>query len=187
MSRTQSSDDLDISESLRALMQQHKLTVAEMAERCGVSKSAMEKYLAGTSSPRAGIIQKICIEFGVEADWILFGYSIGSSFSSVLLSSAYASFQSILNELKQKSSLSEEFEKIEWGSSHWRNFLLNVATERANEIQADVSARLYKERQGAMSGIRKAFGPSILIRYEGSHADDGNADKSGENSSETGR
>lgn len=39
--------ELDISHRLRLLMMNHRLTVGEMAEHARVSKSAMEKYLAG--------------------------------------------------------------------------------------------------------------------------------------------
>jgi len=65
-------ENLDISERLRFLMSQHKLTVAELASRAGVSKSAMEKYLAGPSSPRATTVVTICKQFGVTSDWLLF-------------------------------------------------------------------------------------------------------------------
>ena len=54
------SADVDISERLRELMLQRKLTVAELANKVGVSKSAIEKYLAGPSSPRAATIVAIC-------------------------------------------------------------------------------------------------------------------------------
>lgn len=67
------SSDLDISERLRALMRDHKLTVAEMAKVAGVSKSAMEKYLAGPSSPRAAAIVEICEKLATSADWLLLG------------------------------------------------------------------------------------------------------------------
>lgn len=64
--------EVDISERLREILNAKRLTVAELASRVGVSKSAMEKYLAGPSSPRAGTIIAICNEFGVTADWLLF-------------------------------------------------------------------------------------------------------------------
>ena len=49
-------ETLDLSERLRTVMAQYKLSVSELAEHAGVSKSAMEKYLAGPSSPRATAI-----------------------------------------------------------------------------------------------------------------------------------
>lgn len=64
--------EVDISDRLREILNAKRLTVAELAARVGVSKSAMEKYLAGPSSPRAGTIIAICNEFGVTADWLLF-------------------------------------------------------------------------------------------------------------------
>jgi transcriptional regulator with XRE-family HTH domain len=71
-SRQDERTEVDISDRLRAIQNHHRLTVAELASRIGVSKSAMEKYLAGPSSPRAGTIVAICEQFGVTADWLLF-------------------------------------------------------------------------------------------------------------------
>lgn len=65
--------EIDISERLRSLMREHKLTVSEIAKIAGISKSAMEKYLAGPSSPRATAIVSICRELRASADWLLLG------------------------------------------------------------------------------------------------------------------
>lgn len=65
--------ELDISVRLRALMREHGLTVSKLSEIAGVSKSAMEKYLAGPSSPRATAVASICKQLETSADWLLFG------------------------------------------------------------------------------------------------------------------
>lgn len=67
--------ELDISERLRLMMRERKLTVAGMAQAAGVSKSAMEKYLAGPpgpSSPRATAVASVCQELSASANLLLF-------------------------------------------------------------------------------------------------------------------
>lgn len=66
-------EQLDLSKRLRELMLHHGITVGGLAEIGGVSKSAMEKYLAGPSSPRAITIANICQALGVSPSWLLFG------------------------------------------------------------------------------------------------------------------
>jgi transcriptional regulator with XRE-family HTH domain len=66
-------DRIDISPQMRELMRLHDLTLATMAAEIGVSKSAVEKYLAGPSSPRAVTVANICERFDESADWVLFG------------------------------------------------------------------------------------------------------------------
>lgn len=70
----QTSDLIDLSDRLRQVMRECGMTVAELAEAAGVSKSAMEKYLAGPSSPRAQVIARLCLKTGVTADWLLLGH-----------------------------------------------------------------------------------------------------------------
>lgn len=157
-------DTVDISEPLRALMRQHKLTVSQMAERVGVSKSAMEKYLAGPSSPRASTIQAICLSFGVAADWLLFQYR--QPLQQVLAGSAYGDFQSLLHELKQPGTLSSRFSEIEWGQPEWRQFATDVASERAEELTAKVARRLKEREDDLRSGrVALGFGPPVEVPF----------------------
>lgn len=65
--------NLDISHRLRELMLAKSINVSEIAVLAGVSKSAMEKYLAGPSSPRAIAIVNICNRLAVSCDWLLTG------------------------------------------------------------------------------------------------------------------
>lgn len=64
---------LDLSKRLRELMLSENLTVNDLAVAAGVSKSAMEKYLAGPSSPRATAIANICMTYSVSPAYLLFG------------------------------------------------------------------------------------------------------------------
>lgn len=65
--------EIDVSVRLRELMREHKLSVSQIASIAGVSKSAMEKYLAGPSSPRATAMVAICEQLDTSADWLLLG------------------------------------------------------------------------------------------------------------------
>ncbi|WP_074743350.1 helix-turn-helix domain-containing protein [Celeribacter indicus] len=133
MSDNQTSfDALDISERLRTLMNTHKLTVSELSQKAGVSKSAMEKYLAGPSSPRATAIASLCASLRVSADWLLFGvdddlWRVQNSSLAVLLA--------LLEDLKREGLLSKRFQNLELGSQQWREFTRELAFERAAELR----------------------------------------------------
>ena len=65
---------IDLTVRLRHIMALFGLTVAELAEKAGVSKRAMENYLAAPSSPRATTIVQLCSELGISIEWLLCGY-----------------------------------------------------------------------------------------------------------------
>lgn len=123
---------LDLSGRLRMLMASQKLTVAEMSQRAGVSKSAMEKYLAGPSSPRATAIASLCASLKVSADWLLFG--VDDDLWRVQNSSLAVIF-ALLEDLKRSGPLSDTFQALELGSHEWRNFTRELAFERAAELR----------------------------------------------------
>ena len=151
-----SAHSVDISQNLRELMNVHRLTVADLARRVGVSKSAMEKYLAGPSSPRASTIRTICLEFGVDAEWLLFGYNL--PLTRTLMSASYSAFLALMDELKQPGSFSEEFMTTEFGSAAWRQFVLHIATERAEELTEYVCKRVSEDQASLRSGLQQARG-----------------------------
>lgn len=141
-SSKQSLETLDVSDRLRLLMATHKLTVSELAERAGVSKSAMEKYLAGPSSPRATALASICLSMGVSADWLLLGhdddlYRVQSMALSVIIS--------MLDDLKREGALNEQFEALPFGSKQWREFARELAFEHAAEIRNAVATKREKD------------------------------------------
>ena len=154
-------------------MLQRKLTVAELANKVGVSKSAIEKYLAGPSSPRAATIVAICREFEVPADWLLFGYR--QRLQHILLSSSFSAFQAVIHEMKQPGELSSRFSILEWGSPEWRNFVFHLADERANELNADVVRRLHEddmEQRAGTYGIMHAAPMPIIFNKSATQGPD---------------
>lgn len=62
-----------VPQRLRQIMSERDWTIAQMAETCDVSRSAMEKYLKGVQSPGMEAILSICDGCGVSPNWLLLG------------------------------------------------------------------------------------------------------------------
>ncbi|MDK8873930.1 helix-turn-helix transcriptional regulator [Paracoccus sp. SSJ] len=63
----------DVAERLRVLQTKHKLTIQEMAERCGLPKRSLENYMNLKSPQRPGLDALIGIAdgFDVSIDWLV--------------------------------------------------------------------------------------------------------------------
>jgi transcriptional regulator with XRE-family HTH domain len=136
---------IDLSARLRELMDKARLTVADMADKAGVSKSAMEKYLAGPSSPRGTAIAAICREFEVSADWLMFGIDgpdIGSD-ELLLFHVLQDGIHVLLMELKLGGPLCEKFDQLAPSSLELREFIYTLSQQRAFEIKD----RFFKDRK----------------------------------------
>lgn len=158
MPRAQASfETLDLSDRLRLLMSAHKLTISEMAEKAGVSKSAMEKYLAGPSSPRATAIASICSALNVDADWLLLGRE---SDLFTLQSLAFGEIFTLLEDLKRDGKLSDEFHRLDLGSLAWREFARELGLARAVELRNTFDKR---RQHDAEIGLERQFGAKIGI------------------------
>lgn len=61
------------SERLRILKDELGATAQEMADRSGIPKRTLEKYMlkSGAASPGIEVVQTICTTFDVSADWLL--------------------------------------------------------------------------------------------------------------------
>lgn len=144
--------ELDISHRLRLLMMNHKLTVGEMAEHARVSKSAMEKYLAGPSSPRATAIASLCAALETNAHWLLFGEPdnelqiIHRAVGNVVVA--------LLNDLQQPGELGLQFSSIEFGTKEWRLFTWETGDTRASEAISMIIAARQKALLDAQNGLR---------------------------------
>lgn len=155
--------EVDISERLRLLMMHHKKTVADMAAHAGVSKSAMEKYLAGPSSPRATAVASLCVALEVNAHWLLFGEPdndlliIKSAVGEVVIA--------LLNDLKQDTKLAGEFVAEEFGSSEWRMFTWETGDTRAREAVELITERRKNALKDAVSGNRTVRGEAIPLKF----------------------
>lgn len=122
-------ETLDVSYMLRNIMAARNLTVSEMAAMAGVSKSAMEKYLAGPSSPRAVAIASLAKALDISADTILFG-EIDANVE-LAFDHAFKAFVALLNDLKEDEQLLSKFMESEAGSADFSRFSHELAFERA--------------------------------------------------------
>ena len=57
---------MTFAEKLRLLLDEKQLSCAELAERCGISKSGVSQYLSGKIVPRDRTKKKIAYVLGVE-------------------------------------------------------------------------------------------------------------------------
>lgn len=154
--------EVDISERLRLLMMQHKKTVADMAALAGVSKSAMEKYLAGPSSPRATAIVSLCVALEVNAHWLLFGEPDNDLL--IIETAVGGVVTALLNDLKQDTKLSDEFSVEEFGSRDWRMFAWETGNARAREAVDLIVSRRKKAFEDAANGLRTSIMAPIPLR-----------------------
>lgn len=157
--------ELDLSERLRQVMREHDLTVAQIAAVAGVSKSAMEKYLAGPSSPRATAIASICYRLGVDADWLLLG--VPSNDFRIVRFAVMSAIRDLVNELKQGTDLSEKFYELQFGKEEWRRFVTELSDERAVEAVGRIIEDRRKEQKDNLDGLRVAIvGPYSIYGNE---------------------
>lgn len=70
---------------LAEVMSRHGWNVGEMAEKCDVSRSAMDKYLRGEQQPGLEVIISICRGTNIAPTWLLFGYGDDTNLSDTLV------------------------------------------------------------------------------------------------------
>ncbi len=126
---------LDMSFVLRTTMAARGLSVAEMAKLAGVSKSAMEKYLSGPSSPRAVAVASLSRALGLSADTIMFGELDGHAELAHQL--AFQAFARLLKDLKSDADLSSAFANVSPGTDEFADFVRNVSFERAGQFKRE--------------------------------------------------
>ena len=117
-------------------MLNHKMSVSELATIAGVSKSAMEKYLAGPSSPRAVALVNISNALKVSLDWLIAGqttHDVQVEYVA-LTSTARHVILDYTKHLVSKPELLLEVQQLESGQRHGKLVLLTAAQNAANEI-----------------------------------------------------
>lgn len=69
------------SERLRSLQAGNNWTVQDLADKTGISKRTLDKYLlkTGASQPGIDVVVKIAEALGVSLDWIVLGREIAST------------------------------------------------------------------------------------------------------------
>lgn len=153
---------IDLSDRLRVVMSIHELTVAELAAAAGVSKSAMEKYLAGPSSPRAATIVALCRAFGLSANWLLFGH-VDLDGGRIRRDAEYVVY-GLLEDLKKEGALRDRFNSLEMGGENWRWFIRELADLKAVAIVNFIRESEWQALKDAQRGIVPVhLGPYPLV------------------------
>lgn len=160
--------ELDLSGRLRLLLASEKLTVGELATAAGVSKSAMEKYLAGPSSPRATALASLAANLGLSLEWLFFGYSDNDR--KRMRDFAVRAIFQVMQDIKQPGPFRDEFELLEYGSRDYTTFALSVAIDRAEELGENVWSARQKAMRDYSKGIREATGEAQPIFRDDSDA-----------------
>ena len=152
-------DTLDLSARLRFLMVSHKLSVSDMADAAGVSKSAMEKYLAGPSSPRATSLASLCVNLGVNAEWLIFGQADEDLLR--VRDFSFNAFMSLIEDIGSMQTASDPFLNLSDHSQ--RVAAMSLASDRAAALQEAIATDRVRTRQQRAAGMREVqIGPFPL-------------------------
>lgn len=135
---------LDLSFLLRTTMAARGLSVSEMAQMAGVSKSTMEKYLAGPSSPRATAIASLSKALGLSADTLMFGEIDANVELAYQL--AFKAFADLLEDLKSDPDLSVEFASLDAGTKAFSDFVRDTAFGQAGLFKSQFNSDRLKTR-----------------------------------------
>lgn len=65
-----------IRERLRQLMALQGLTQARFAERMGISSPNMSKHLSGRLPITHGLVNRVCLDYGVARQWLMYGEDV---------------------------------------------------------------------------------------------------------------
>jgi transcriptional regulator with XRE-family HTH domain len=126
--------DVDISSILRQIMAVRRLSVSDLASAAGVSKSAMEKYLAGPSSPRLVALVSLSKALKLSLDRLVFGEIDVDE--ELIYGIAFQHFWSLITDLKTDPALSKEFASLDAASPEFSDFTRNLAYSRAVSTRA---------------------------------------------------
>lgn len=64
---------IQVSDMIAKLMRKNNYTMKELANKVGVSESAVSLWVSAKTTPRMGTIQKLADVFGVTTDEMIFG------------------------------------------------------------------------------------------------------------------
>lgn len=61
---------------MRQLMALQGLTQSKFAERLGISSANMSKHLSGKLPVTPGLVNRICLDYGVARQWLMYGHDM---------------------------------------------------------------------------------------------------------------
>ena len=126
--------EIDLSIILRQVMAARRLSVADMAKAAGVSKSAMEKYLSGPSSPRLVALASLSRSLGLSLDRIVFGEIDPNE--ELVFTIAFREMGKLISDLRSDESLRDTFSTLEAGSANLADFARELAYVRAVQMRS---------------------------------------------------
>lgn len=126
--------EVDLSTILRQVMAVRRLSVSDLATAAGVSKSSMEKYLAGPSSPRLVSLIALSDALKLSLDRLVFGEI--DPHEELLYGITFQQFLAVISELKSDPELAQQFASLETGSKEFFGFARNLAHDRAVRTRA---------------------------------------------------
>lgn len=137
----------DLSSRLRSLRDRNNWTVADMAERSGIPKRSLDKYMlrSGASLPGLEALCALSRGLGVSLDWLVFGSDNSVETHALMTQRAtYDAVFMLLENLIQYQSSSPE-------SVISKDTILNVSPE---ELAADIGLRVKEAVQSMVeSGV----------------------------------
>lgn len=141
---------VDLSILLRQFMVSHRMSVADMAAAAGVSKSAMEKYLAGPSSPRLVSMISLARALDTTLDRLVFGE--GDPHEELVYALSFQQLMALLQELKGGGDIARRFASLDLASKEFADFARTLAHERAVDARRCFAAERRKDRGKIVTG-----------------------------------
>jgi transcriptional regulator with XRE-family HTH domain len=134
-------------------MSERQWTQEKMARECSISKSALEKYLAG-SNPSLDAVRSICKTCHVSADWLLFGGDRKHELPvpimmSIMLDMGSDTIRSVATHLRDRDDMKAALAEIERRSTP---FVYPIA-----------SKAVAKYLDYSSGDVQFGFGPAVPI------------------------
>lgn len=135
----------DLSARLRGLREQNGWTVADMAERTGIPKRTMDKYMlrTGASLPGFDALCSLSVGLGVSLDWLVFGSERAGQRVELFAERAAYDVVKLLAETlirvhcEGRTLISENGQLLGLDPEEWAADLAMRAAESAKNLAAD--------------------------------------------------
>lgn len=141
---------VDLSILLRQRMVSHRMSVADMAAAAGVSKSAMEKYLAGPSSPRLVSMIPLARALDTTLERLVSGET--DPHEELVHALSFQQLMALLQELKGEGDIARQFASLDPASKEFADFTRNLSHERAVDTRRRFAAERRKDRGKFVTG-----------------------------------
>ncbi|MCU0912419.1 MAG: helix-turn-helix domain-containing protein [Rhodobacteraceae bacterium] len=140
---------LDVSARLRALREENGWTVADMAERTGIPKRTLEKYMLRTGGSLPGLDALVSLSrgLGVSLDWLVFGEEIAGETMELVATRAAAEvsaalFETLVREHRERgASIVQGEEVLRLTVDEWSLWIGETVGEKARELVSEGASK----------------------------------------------